>query len=48
MLGFFHDVVLQTARRLDDSAHLKITDPSAVMTPFAMQTFNAEFALADQ
>lgn len=48
MLGFFHDIVMHTARRLDQSAHLNVTDPAVVITPFAMKTYNAEFTLADQ
>jgi len=48
VLGFLHEIVLGTARRLNDSAHLKVTDPAAVVTPFAMKTYNAEFTLADQ
>lgn len=46
MLGFFHDIVLQTARRLNESADLKIRDPAATFTPFAMKTYNSEFGLA--
>lgn len=47
MLGFIHDIVLQTARRIDVAANLKKRDPTAVVTPFATSTWEAEFKLAD-
>lgn len=47
MLGFFHDVVMQTARRLDVSANLLKADHSAIITPFASKTYNTEFKWAD-
>ena len=47
ILGFLNDIVLQTARRLDTAAKLKIDDPAAVFTPFATTTWNLELNLAD-
>ena len=48
VLGFLQDIVLQTGRKLNDAANLKKTDPTALITPFATNTFNAESMLADQ
>lgn len=48
MLRFFHDIVFQTARRLDESARRKIADPAMIITPFASKTYNAEFKLAER
>eukprot|EP00903_Cladosiphon_okamuranus_P019600 g18026.t1 len=48
VLGFSHDIVMQTARKLNDSAELKLGDPAAVFTPFAMKTYNTEFGLASE
>lgn len=47
MLGFIHDVVMQTARRLDASANLLKDRPETELTPFATSTFNTEFKWAD-
>ena len=47
VLGFVHDIVLQTARRLDTAANLKIDDLSAVITLFATRSWELEFKWAD-
>lgn len=43
-----HDIVLQTARRLDEAAKTKIGDDNAVVTPHATKTWEGEFVLADR
>lgn len=48
VLGFLQDIVLQTGRRLNDAAMLKKNDTTALITPFATSTFNAEFKCADE
>lgn len=47
VLGFFHDIIMMMGRRLTDAAKLKHGDPTAVITPFATSTYNAEFKWAD-
>jgi len=47
VLGFIHDIVLQTARRVDVAANLKKSEPNVLITPFATATFNAEFKAAE-
>ena len=47
VLGFLHDIVLQTARRLDTAAKLEVGDPTAVITPFATRSWDLEFKWSD-
>ncbi|CAB1096279.1 unnamed protein product [Ectocarpus sp. CCAP 1310/34] len=48
VLGFMHDIVLLTARRLDTAAKTKINDHNAIVTPFATETWEQEFVLSDK
>lgn len=48
VLGFLHDIVLLTARRLDTAAKTKINDHNAIVTPFATETWEQEFVLSDR
>ncbi|CAM9854197.1 unnamed protein product [Ectocarpus fasciculatus] len=48
VLGFVHDIVLLTARRLDEAAKTNIGDDNAVVTPHATKTWEGEFVLADR
>ena len=42
VLDFLQDVVMQSASRQAGFAELKIKDPAAVHTPFAVSNLNAE------
>lgn len=42
VLDLLQDIVMQSTSKLAKAADVKRSDPSAVYTPFAVSTFNAE------
>lgn len=47
MLDLVQDIIMQSAGKVAAAATLKANDPTAIYTPHAMDTFNAEMEWAN-